>query len=55
MDWQTAWLTCIAHWRTRDKGPDWSFARVLEDRIWAYQPTAGDFDAAEALLKKHGF
>ena len=38
-----------------DKGADWSLARTLEDRIGAYQPTVGDFDAAEALLKKHGF
>jgi hypothetical protein len=37
-----------------NKGTDWSLARALEDRIGAYQPTAGDFDAAEALLKKHG-
>ncbi|MEX3960129.1 hypothetical protein [Trinickia sp. EG282A] len=38
-----------------DRGMDWSLARSLEDRIGAYQPVAGDFDSAEALLKKHGY
>jgi hypothetical protein len=38
-----------------NKGDDWILGRALEDRIGAYQPSAGDFDRAEALLKKHGF
>ena len=37
------------------KGADWSLARTLEDRIGAYQPSAGDFDRAEQLLQAHGF
>jgi hypothetical protein len=38
-----------------DKGADWSVTRALEDRIGAYQPTAGDFDRAEQMLNKYGF
>lgn len=38
-----------------NRGADWTLVRALEDRIGAYQPAAGDFDTAEALLKKHGF
>lgn len=38
-----------------NKGTDWSLARTLEDRIGAYQPSAGDFDRAEQLLQAHGF
>ena len=38
-----------------DKNADWSLARALEDRIGAYQPSTGDFDRAEELLKKYGY
>ncbi|WP_420213388.1 hypothetical protein ACN8ZM_39915 (plasmid) [Burkholderia aenigmatica] len=37
-----------------DSGTDWTLAGALEDRIGSYQPSTGDFDKAEALLKKHG-
>ncbi len=45
------------HRALEDRGNkgDWTLARALEDRIGAYQPSAGDFDRAEELLKKHGF
>ncbi len=38
-----------------ERGTDWSLARTLEDRIGAYQPTNGDFERAEELLKKYNY
>jgi hypothetical protein len=60
MHWPTSWPTRLAnlHRSLEDrgnKGTDWSLARALEDRIGAYQPSAGDFDRAEQLLQAHGF